>query len=159
MKDEVNNFNDFLLRPIPQFLQSVNNDDEHDTEEEFRPVQPLDNFREREIAAQRRLQIIRNYEANNYNNNNNNNNHNNNNNNNNNERGRQRDVPSSASTDSLAEPAAQRPALVDIRANNDPYPLLPIQHNMVAGIEWLNEFLRPKPLVQRAERESFDFYF
>ncbi len=67
---------------------------------------------------------------------------------------RQRVIPSSESTDSLMEPLAQRPnliSLLDIKVEAT-------QVN-IDNLEWLQVFLRPKPSVQRAERESFDFYF
>lgn len=151
----VKNFNNDLMR-------SQNNDDE----DGFIPVQPL-NFNLREFAAQRQLQIIRqrpplnnNNNNNNYNNSNNNNNNNNtNNNNNNNSNKRQRNqVTPSTSANSIVEPTPQRQALVDIREITERFPLIPLQVNN-DNFEWLQEFLRPKPIVQRAERENFDFYF
>ena len=78
----------------------------------------------------------------------------------NNDQKRQRDqVTPATSTDSIAEPKAQRPAIVDLRTITERFPLLPIQTNMGEDLEWLREFLRLKPKVQRAERESFDFYY
>jgi hypothetical protein len=87
---------------------------------------------------------------------NNNNNYNNNNKNSSNKRQRNQVTPST-SADSIVELTSQRPALVYLRAITERFPLLPIQVNN-GNIELLREFLRPKPIVQRAERESFDFY-
>jgi hypothetical protein len=79
---------------------------------------------------------------------------------------RQRVIPSSESTDSLMEPLAQRPnliSLLDIKVEATEAIVvaqraLQTQVN-IDNLEWLQVFLRPKPFVQRAERESFDFYF
>jgi hypothetical protein len=143
----VKNFNNDLMR-------SQNNDDE----DGFIPVQSL-NFYLREFAAQRQLQIIRQRPPLNNNNYNNNYNNNINNNNNNNSNKRQRNqVSPSTSANSIVEPTPQRQALVDIRAITERFTLIPLQVNN-DNLEWLQEFLRPKPIVQRAERFLFSFLF
>ena len=160
-RQQVREFNTFILRPLQPLIND--GDEDHDDDNGFLNVPPIESVEQRTAAVQRQLQVIRdnaiqnnnnniNNNNNNVNNNNNNNNINNNNNNINDRRRQREQITPSASTDSIAEPATQRSrlwAIVEL-APIEPFPILPIQRETVNDLNEVKEV---------DERESFDFYF